>query len=175
MPSPQRILDAGTGTGCVLISLLQEFPEATGVGIDLSSDALEVAQENGKTHGVLSRSTWCQSNWLEGVAGPFDLIVSNPPYIPSHTIADLDREVRDFDPRLALDGGDDGLDPYRVLIPQAASVLSPRGVLVLECGQGQGLPLQLLLQASFPYVRVSADLAGILRYGQGSFEPLEPL
>jgi release factor glutamine methyltransferase len=133
-----RILDLGTGTGAILLALLVEFPAATGLGIDISEDALLVARENAEYAGLSSRAIFQQGDWMAGLTGPFDLIVSNPPYIPTPDIAGLDTEVRDHDPHLALDGGMDGLGCYRALLPQVQAFLAPGGVAVLEFGQGQG-------------------------------------
>ncbi|MEO0620561.1 MAG: peptide chain release factor N(5)-glutamine methyltransferase, partial [Pseudomonadota bacterium] len=117
-PNP-RILDLGTGTGCILISLLSELPSAVGTGTDLSPEALAVAQGNAVSAGVAARASLVQSDWFESVIGAFDLIISNPPYIPSDDIATLMPDVRQNDPHLALDGGADGLDAYRAIIAGA--------------------------------------------------------
>ncbi|MGO4284525.1 peptide chain release factor N(5)-glutamine methyltransferase [Bosea sp. TAB14] len=131
------ILDLGTGTGCLLVALLSECRNATGLGIDLSAEACETAAGNAARNGVAGRVSFRQGRWTEGLSGPFDLIVSNPPYIPSSDIATLAVEVREHDPRLALDGGPDGLDPYRCFARSLPALLAPGGFIVLEIGAGQ--------------------------------------
>ena len=133
---PWRILDVGTGTGCLLTTLLCELPDATGVGTDISQAALDTAAANAGRLGVARRATWLVADALEGIDGPFDLLISNPPYIRSGDIAALDPEVRDFDPRAALDGGSDGLDIYRRMAPRIPAVLQG-GWALLEVGHDQ--------------------------------------
>jgi len=133
-----RILDLGTGTGAILLALLAEYPNASGVGVDRSDAALAVARTNADSHGLSPRVTFSCGNWSEGVEGPFDVIVSNPPYIESGHLPGLPPEVRDHDPVLALDGGADGLDAYRALIPAVPALLGPGGFAVFEIGAGQG-------------------------------------
>ncbi|PZP53097.1 MAG: peptide chain release factor N(5)-glutamine methyltransferase, partial [Micavibrio aeruginosavorus] len=125
---PKTILDLGTGTGCILLTLLHEIPNSIGVGVDLSPEACETAKQNAKAQGVDKRVSFIQSDWLENVEGKFDLIVSNPPYITSEDVENLESNVRDFDPRLALDGGKDGLEPYRNLLGTLKNVLAEGGV-----------------------------------------------
>lgn len=132
-----RILDIGTGSGVILITLLAELPGATGTGTDLSKQALQVARRNAASCGVSARLDLVHTSWADGCMGLFDLIVSNPPYIPSADIAGLDVDVREHDPHMALAGGEDGLDAYRALLPQAAVLLSPRGHVAVEFGAGQ--------------------------------------
>ena len=143
-----RLLDLGTGTGAILIALLTERPAATGVGIDLAPQAVAIARQNAEDNGVSKRACFAEGNWTQGLEGPFDLIVSNPPYISGPDIAGLDREVRDHDPRLALDGGADGLDAYRTIIRGAPPLLMPRGILALELGIGQEDAVTALMQAA---------------------------
>jgi len=131
------ILDLGTGSGAILVTLLAELPGASGTGSDVSEAALEVARANARRHGVDARAQFVAANWCDGVTGRFDVILSNPPYIPSGDIPRLDPEVRDHDPILALDGGPDGLDHYRAIAAGARSRLSPGGLLALEIGAGQ--------------------------------------
>lgn len=132
-----RVLDLGVGSGAVLLAILAERPEATGVGIDVSPAALKVAQANGERVGVAGRVEWREGRWTEGLEPAFDLIVSNPPYIPSGDIAGLQPEVAQHEPHLALDGGPDGLDAYRAIFPEFARLLSPMGAFAVEIGIGQ--------------------------------------
>ncbi len=134
---PLTIVDLGTGTGCLLIAMLRECPAASGLGIDLSSGACEIARANALANGVGERCEIRQGQWTEGLDARFDLILSNPPYIPSRDIAGLDREVREHDPLLALDGGADGLAPYRIFARSLGGHLAPGGFVVLEIGAGQ--------------------------------------
>jgi release factor glutamine methyltransferase len=163
--APLRIADLGTGSGAILLALLTELPDATGVGTDLSAAALDTAKANAQHLGLASRADFMVSDYAEGLSDPFDLIVSNPPYIRSADIASLAPEVRDHDPHLALDGGRDGLDAYRRIAPQAAGLLSPRGLLVLEVGQGQDGDVVRLVAAAGLTVAgpARADLTGIGR------------
>jgi release factor glutamine methyltransferase len=163
---PIRILDIGTGTGCLLITLLAELPNATGVGVDLSSAALMVAQRNGQALGVADRADFVEGDGFETVTDTFDLVVSNPPYIPSADIAALDPEVRIYDPRLALDGGGDGLNVYRALRRKLIDVV-PNGAIVVEVGAGQADAVGSLLSvAAGPQAapfRTWTDLGGHVR------------
>lgn len=162
---PLRIADLGTGSGAILLALLTELPAATGVGTDLSAAALGTARTNAQGVGLSARAQFLVSDYGDGLSGPFDLIVSNPPYIRSADIPALAPEVRDHDPQLALDGGLDGLDAYRRIAPQAAALLADGGLLVLEIGQGQGGAVSRLVTAAGLTVMgsVRADLAGIGR------------
>ena len=162
---PLRIADLGTGTGAILLALLSELPDATGIGTDVSAEALQTAQDNAFNLGFSDRAAFVRCNYASGLCGPFDLIVSNPPYIRTSDIADLDPEVRDHDPRLALDGGADGLDAYRVLIAQGAGLLAPGGALVVEAGQGQTAWIEALMTAAGLTLPgpPRADLAGVAR------------
>lgn len=160
-----RIADIGTGSGAILLALLSEWREATGIGTDISPEALRTASGNASRLGFASRAAFVACNYTAALTGTFDLIVSNPPYIRSTDIADLDREVRDHDPPLALDGGADGLDAYRAIIPEAARLLTPGGTLIVEAGHGQSGPIsQLMLSSGLTAARAPrADLAGIPR------------
>lgn len=140
-------LDLGTGTGCLLIAALSEFPRARGVGIDLSQEACDTARENAGINKVAGRARFAQGDWTTGLTGSFDLILSNPPYIPTGEIAGLSPGVRDHDPRRALDGGDDGLDPYRRFAQALPPLLAPGGKAVIEIGAGQEADVVLLMQA----------------------------
>jgi release factor glutamine methyltransferase len=132
-----RILDLGTGSGCLLISLLHELPGAIGVGVDIASGAIETARLNAERNHVDKRATFYQTNWAKGITGPFDLIVSNPPYIADPIIDTLEIEVRLHDPRLALSGGRDGLDAYRAISEAIPTLLAPGGIVALEIGSDQ--------------------------------------
>ena len=163
-----RILDLGTGTGCLLLSLLHELPEATGLGLDIAPRAIEQAQKNAARLNVATRATFQTGLWLEGLRERFDIIISNPPYIARGDIAGLMPEVRDYDPPAALDGGVDGLDAYRLLIPQLPKFLNAKGLAVFEVGQGRATAVQnMFLQAGFDNVQAHADLGGILRCVSG--------
>ena len=129
-----RVLDLGTGSGCILISLLAEFPQATGVGTDISPGALRVAMENAGSLGVSHRAQFVAADWFDRLTGQYDLVVSNPPYIASHEIEQLAPEVAQHDPRTALDGGIDGLDAYRRIAAAAGHFLRPGGALLTEIG-----------------------------------------
>ena len=208
LPAGGRLLDLGTGTGCIPIAVLANQPDATAVAVDLSALALEAAQENAERHGVGDRLTFLQGSWfgpllltspfggevdpssgrvrgpLLGkvpVEGPltrpsadlspegrgeekFDLIVSNPPYITSAVVETLAPEVRDFDPRIALDGGPDGLAPYRVIAAEAHAWLKPGGWVLVEIGYDQGAAVgALFIEAGFEDVAVHRDLNGLDR------------
>ena len=166
---PFRIADIGTGSGAILLALLSEFPDATGIGTDISAAALTTAELNARRFGLAGRASFVQCDYAATLSGSFDLIVSNPPYIRSSDIATLDRDVRDHDPHLALDGGTDGLDAYRAIIPQAAALLGPDGVLIVETGHDQSTPVSDLMRAAkltLPRPPV-ADLGGIHRAVMG--------
>jgi release factor glutamine methyltransferase len=132
-----RILDLGTGSGCLLIALLHELPGARGVGTDLSDGALETARFNATRNGVGERAEFVAADWAAGVEGRFDLVVSNPPYIADAVIATLEPEVRDHDPRRALSGGRDGLEAYRAIAASLRALLTPGGRAVVEIGSDQ--------------------------------------
>lgn len=160
-----RIVDIGTGTGAILLALLSELPLAYGIGTDLSVAALRTAYGNAARLGLADRAHFVASDYAAALSGPFDLLVSNPPYIRSAEIADLAPEVRDHDPRSALDGGADGLVAYRTLIPQALRLLASGGSLVVEAGQGQSGNIEGLMTAAGLTLDGPAkvDLAGIRR------------
>ncbi len=163
-PRP-RIADLGTGSGAILLALLSELPDATGIGTDISEQALETATANAQRLGLAPRASFIQCDYASALTGPFDLIVSNPPYIRSADIADLAIEVRNHDPLKALDGGADGLEAYRALIPQSARILEMNAALVVEAGQGQAAQIEALMTAAglAPHGPPRADLAGIQR------------
>lgn len=160
-----RLLDLGTGTGAILIALLHERPQASGLGIDRAAEAVTVAAENATDNGVAARAQFRLGNWMDGLEERFDLIVSNPPYIPSADIAGLEREVREHDPLLALDGGTDGLDAYRAIATDAPRRLRPGGVLVFELGIGQEEDVAALMRtAGFTLLGPARkDLGGVAR------------
>lgn len=161
MPVGARLLDLGTGTGAIAVTLLAERPEAQGVATDLSSAALAVARENAVRLGVAERLTLLQGSWFTPVSGAFDIILSNPPYIPESEIAGLSPDVRNFDPGLALVGGSDGLDPYRIIAASAAPHLAAGGQILVEIGAGQADEIEAIFIASgFRPVGRHRDLGG---------------
>lgn len=166
---PLRILDLGVGSGCLLLTLLREFPQSTGVGVDASPEALAVARANASNLGVADRVRLVQADWRErgwhgALGGPVDLLVSNPPYIESAAIARLMPEVACFEPRLAVDGGADGLGAYRSIAGVAPRLVTAGGLALLEAGQGQAVVIQSLLSAAgFHALPSRKDLSGIDR------------
>jgi release factor glutamine methyltransferase len=171
---PLRLLDLGTGTGAILLALLAEYPNATGLGVDLSEGALATARINAESHGLGDRAAFAAGHWTDGVAGPFDVIVSNPPYIDSGDLAGLAPEVREHDPVLALDGGADGLDAYRAIIPRVPALLSPDGLAVLEVGAGQAESVsRIAREHGLAPLGRRTDLCGIER--ALSFKSVHPL
>ena len=156
-----QILDLGTGSGAIIISILAESETARGTAVDISPRALEVARRNAKAHNVESRLEFHEGSWLDPVTASFDIILSNPPYITAAAMAELSPEVAQFDPDLALSGGEDGLVAYRIIANGAAAHLSPGGLLLLEIGYDQGASVSgLLWAAGFTDVTVHPDLAG---------------
>jgi release factor glutamine methyltransferase len=160
-----RIADIGTGSGALLLALLSELPAALGVGTDISVAALEVARDNAARLALASRAAFVAGDYAAALAGPFDLIVSNPPYVASPELASLPAEVRDHDPHLALDGGADGLAAYRRLAADAARLLAAGGHMVIELGVGQAEPVAVLFAAGGLHAArpAKSDLAGIAR------------
>lgn len=172
LPAGGRLLDLGTGTGCIPIAVLANQPDATAVAVDLSAEALAAARDNALRHELAERIVFLHGSWFEPLPtspsgkgeGPFDLIVSNPPYIASDVVETLASEVKDFDPRLALDGGPDGMAPYRVIAAEAAGWLKPGGWVLVEIGHDQGAAVTaLFLEAGFADVALHRDLNGLDR------------
>ncbi len=159
----RRILDLGTGTGCLLLAALSEFPAAFGVGTDRSAAAATLARDNAAMLGMADRARFVCTDWAAGLAGRFDLILSNPPYIRSGDLAALMPEVARYEPTAALDGGVDGLDAYRRMLPELPGKLAAGGVAVLELGEGQEAAVAALAGAAGLAAVSRADLAGIPR------------
>ena len=170
--APLRILDLGAGSGAILCALLKEFGAATGIAIDLSAPAAAQARANLAACGLAGRSGVIVGSWGQAILGSFDVIVSNPPYIPSYEIGELEREVRDHDPALALDGGPDGLDAYRAIAPQLGPLLCEDGRFFLEVGAGQADDVTTTL-AGYGLAKLTryADLAGVARVVSGGLSP----
>ncbi len=163
-PEPRRLLDLGTGSGVIIVTLLAEWPEATGVATDLSAAALEVAERNAARHKVNGRVRFVHGNWFEGVDGRFDLILSNPPYIPLGEIARLAADVRCFDPLRALDGGPDGLEAFRRIAAGAGRHLAPHGTVLMEIGAGQSAEVEAIFETAGLTCQGRAhDLSGHIR------------
>jgi release factor glutamine methyltransferase len=169
-----RIVDIGTGSGAILLALLHELPNAIGAGTDISLSALRTARGNAAGLNLAPRAMFVACDYAAALSGPFDLIVSNPPYIRSSDIAGLATEVRDHDPLRALDGGADGLNAYRALIPQAERLLTGGGTLIVEAGHGQSGDIEALMTAAGLFVKYppKTDLAGVPRAISGQKMPL---
>jgi release factor glutamine methyltransferase len=172
MPDRQRawrIVDLGLGSGCLLLTLLREYPAARGVGLELSEEALAVAQANAEALEVAARARlvsgdWRQPDWQQRLGGPFDLLVSNPPYIEAEAIERLMPEVARFEPRLALDGGPDGLAAYHAIASAAPALVAPGGRVLVEAGEGQALEIsRIFAAAGLAMEGLWKDLAGIDR------------
>jgi release factor glutamine methyltransferase len=159
--APLRILDIATGSGAIILALLSEFQNASGLATDLSEAALKVAAENAARTGLSDRVRFQSGNWADGVSGAFDLVVSNPPYIATDVLETLEPEVRVFEPRLALDGGLTGFGPYPHLFAEAARLLKPGGLALFEIGYDQGvMARQAAREAGAQEVSILKDLAG---------------
>lgn len=159
--APLRILDIGTGTGCLLLAALSEYPNAEGVGADIEQTCVEIAARNAQKLCLSVRARMIRSCWDESVKGPFDVVLSNPPYIPSCDLETLDPEVRNHDPARALDGGSDGLDPYRILAERLRFLLAEDGLAILEFGAGQDTAVAALMDAAgLSVLGFRADLGG---------------
>lgn len=163
--APLRILDLGTGTGCILLSLLHEYRTATGLGIDSAAQAVMQARANAASLKLSARTHFQTGDWCQGIAETFDIVVSNPPYIGLGEKAGLMPEVSLHDPAAALFGGMDGLAAYRAMLPQALALLRPGGLLALEIGAGQAEAVNKLVNTLAPelFTLLHADLAGIER------------
>ncbi len=163
------VLDLGTGSGCILLSLLKENPKSEGVGVDISEEALQIAQKNAKALNVEKKVKWLNLDWfksdfLQKINAQFDLIVSNPPYIPNKDIAQLEDEVKLYDPLYALSGGEDGLDSYRRIAELAPSLLKEGGYILLECGIGQAqLVADIFMKNNLSFCKILKDLQNIER------------
>ena len=158
---PKRILDLGTGSGCLIVSLLTEWPEATAIAVDISSQALAVAERNAARHAVASRITFRQSDWATGLDERFDLVISNPPYISNAAFATLDADVRDFEPETALKAGPNGLDAIERIAHDLTALLKPKALALVEIGFDQGgSAAQTFTTAGLKIVRIAKDLAG---------------
>ena len=153
------VLDLGTGTGCIVISLLKERPDVIGVSVDISKECLKVAKINAKTNGVSDRIKFIHSDWFSNVTSRFDLIVSNPPYIGLSELNDLSREVKNFDPKVALFGGRDGLNCYEAIFNDVSRFLNPGGRLITEVGYAQSsIVKKFFLNSGFIDIKVTKDL-----------------
>lgn len=161
--TPLRILDLGTGSGILLLTLLHLYPEASGVGVDASGDALRWARRNATILGLESRAVLTHGDWDDGADGVFDLVVSNPPYVARDALTQLEPELS-FEPRRALDGGLDGLEAYRALMPVLERRIAPGGHVLLEVGADQGASVRAILGAAgFRMDRLAKDLSGLPR------------
>ncbi len=172
---PRTVLDLGVGSGAIILAILAERPAAKGLGIDVSEEALAVARENAANLGLENRIALLRGDWTAGLGeATFDMVVSNPPYIPTHDIDTLEPEVRDHEPRLALDGGADGLDAYRILAPDILRVLKPGGRFLVEIGFDQSAAVEpLFRQAGAIEVATLKDLSDLHRVVWGRKKPLE--
>lgn len=171
-----KMIDLGTGSGCILVTLLAEVPQSIGFGTDLSGAALQIARENAATYGVANRATFICADWMEGAKGSFDLIVSNPPYIAVDEMAELSPEVANWEPHLALTDGADGLTHYRKIIEQAVRHLMPDGRLIFEIGPTQGQAVADLMRAAqLQHVTVIPDLDGRDRVVSAQMIGFQPL
>ena len=160
---PATILDLGTGTGCLLLALLRQFPTAWGIGVDLSPPAAALAQRNAAQLGLTERSGFIAADWTNSTSAQFDLIISNPPYVPAAEIETLMADVARYEPRRALDGGADGCDAYRAILPRLRRHLAPEGVAILELGRGQANYTSALAREAGFNGSLRLDLARIPR------------
>ncbi len=162
--APLKILDLGTGTGALIITMLDEYPNATGLAVDISEEALEITRKNAALIDVMDRIDILRADWGHDILGQFDIILSNPPYIPSNDILTLEPEVQYYDPQLALDGGKDGLNHYRAMLPHVARLLKGDGRAYLEIGTGQEHTVTGIAENNQLFVEAEVkDFAGITR------------
>lgn len=172
LPLNGRVLDLGTGSGCILLSVLAEREDAAGTGLDISPAALSVARRNADALGVSQRTTFIEARWSGVAGGPFDLALSNPPYIPEADIGGLAKDVRNHDPRIALTPGGDGLDAYRTILKLMPGWLKPGGCIGFEFGIEQAADVTMLMQqADLEDIEIHRDLAGIERAAFGRRRP----
>ena len=158
------ILDLGTGSGCLLLSLLSKFSNAIGIGVDASEAALDIAKQNAAALGLEERATFVVSDWTEKVEDQFDIVIANPPYIPSSDIPNLEADVAQYEPLAALDGGANGLDSYRKILRQLPKVLTDDASIFLESGAGQASAVsKMVREIGFQHIETKKDLAGIER------------
>ncbi|MGY9002492.1 MAG: peptide chain release factor N(5)-glutamine methyltransferase [Rhodospirillales bacterium] len=158
------ILDLGTGSGCLLLSLLSKFSNAIGIGVDASEAALDIAKQNAAALGLEERATFVVSDWTEKVEDQFDIVIANPPYIPSSDIPNLEADVAQYEPLSALDGGANGLDSYRKILRQLPKVLTDDASIFLESGAGQASAVsKMVREIGFQHIETKKDLAGIER------------
>ncbi len=161
---PYQFLDLGTGSGCLILTLLHEYPNATAIAVDKSSEALDVAKRNAHKLDLQNRVEFQEGNWAEGLTEAFDLVISNPPYIPMRDYEGLMPEVRDHEPIMALVGGEDGLDFYRTISAQAPAILQQGGWLIFEVGIGQANQVAALAeQNGFDLHKIRQDYGGVER------------
>lgn len=161
-----RVLDLGTGSGCLVLSVLSEYPQVRADAVDVSEAALDVARENARANGLEGRVCFHQGEWCAPLPqeARYDIVVSNPPYIPTADIEGLDRDVREYEPHLALDGGADGLDCYRVLAKQLKGRMVPGGIALMEVGAGQSEDVADIMKTSgWTVIEIAKDLAQIAR------------
>lgn len=159
-----RVLDLGTGSGCLLLAFLSERPNATGLGVDLSPDAIEIAARNARHLSLQSRTEFVRSDWTAGIGGKFDVVFANPPYVRSSELPALEPEVAGHEPLAALDGGADGLSAYRAIASGLAPFVAPGGRVFLEAGEGQAAAVRgIFAAAGFGDAGTVPDLAGIER------------
>ena len=158
------ILDLGTGPGCLLLALLSELPKAIGVGIDTSSTSCKIAEKNAKELGLNNRAKFYQGNWMEGIHDQFDIIVTNPPYVAEPDMKFLDREIRLFEPHVALSGGPDGVAAYRLIAKESITRLKTAGILVVEIGINQAQSIRdIFVQNGLKVIKTQRDFSNIDR------------